>query len=384
MYFYVDESGHTGLNIFDTSQPLLYYGVLSSKTNVDVLAEPTLINLRQSLGVPRLHAAEIGNAGLSKIIGTIDRLQKKLDLRFDFYTVAKADHALICFFDQVFDNGVNPAITWSGYWTPLRYMLLLKVAYLFDEDTLKKAWDARIELDDKKAEQGLVDVCRIIRSRIDELPDQRSRTLIGDSLQWAETNPSKIQYNVSGKKDRLSISPNIIGFQTVMHGIMSRLKLSNTKASSIIVDQQSQFNKAQKTLSEYFVSMKNIPWITGPGLPVMDLKHMPEVPISFLSSNNSAGLELVDIYLWIFKRYIEKKDLSVETYPFIRRQSPRVRIDEVSINAIASRWGKVFEEMPEPTAEQLAKARAMLELDESRRLEAMRNVEGYNGVPLEA
>jgi hypothetical protein len=26
MHFYVDESGHTGLNLFDAEQPLLYYG----------------------------------------------------------------------------------------------------------------------------------------------------------------------------------------------------------------------------------------------------------------------------------------------------------------------------------------------------------------------
>jgi len=30
MFFYVDESGHTGTNLFDPNQPVLYYGVLSS------------------------------------------------------------------------------------------------------------------------------------------------------------------------------------------------------------------------------------------------------------------------------------------------------------------------------------------------------------------
>jgi hypothetical protein len=35
MYFYVDESGQTGLNLFDENQPYLYYGVLSSKTNLE-------------------------------------------------------------------------------------------------------------------------------------------------------------------------------------------------------------------------------------------------------------------------------------------------------------------------------------------------------------
>ncbi len=38
MYFYVDESGHTGTNLFDDDQPILYYGVLSSELDVDDLA----------------------------------------------------------------------------------------------------------------------------------------------------------------------------------------------------------------------------------------------------------------------------------------------------------------------------------------------------------
>lgn len=42
MYFYIDESGQTGLNLFDESQPFLYYGILRSKLNLDVLAEKSL------------------------------------------------------------------------------------------------------------------------------------------------------------------------------------------------------------------------------------------------------------------------------------------------------------------------------------------------------
>jgi hypothetical protein len=55
MYLYVDEGGHTGTNLFDPEQPMLYYGVLSSTRNV--------------------------------------------------YRVSKPNHAIICFFDQVFDQG---------------------------------------------------------------------------------------------------------------------------------------------------------------------------------------------------------------------------------------------------------------------------------------
>lgn len=45
MYFYVDESGQTGLELFDGNQPFLYYGVLSSKVNLDLLTLPREENM---------------------------------------------------------------------------------------------------------------------------------------------------------------------------------------------------------------------------------------------------------------------------------------------------------------------------------------------------
>jgi len=170
MFFYIDESGHTGTNLFELAQPWLYYGVISGK-KMDVLAEPCLAGLRHRLGVKRLHAAELGTGQLVRIAEDIHNLQKKFEIRFFLCRVAKVDHALICFFDQVFDQGLNPAITWTGYWTPIRYMLLVKLAALFDEETLRKAWNARIELNDQKAEETLIEVCRTIKGRVELLPD---------------------------------------------------------------------------------------------------------------------------------------------------------------------------------------------------------------------
>lgn len=372
MYFYIDESGHTGPNLFDPEQPMLYYGVLSSQVNVDFLAEEHLRKLRRQAGMPRLHANELGNGGLVPLIKGLVALQRRLDFRFDLYRVAKPDHAIICFFDQVFDHGMNPAITWSAYWTPLRYVLLLKLASLFDEDLAKRAWEARIEIHDAKAERALVSVCVELRSRVGELPDARSRQLISDALTWAENNPSEIYYNTKNKKDRLQVTPNIIGFQSVMHGIASRLKKQRKKESAIIVDQQSQFNKAQRSLSESFAAMSGIPAVSGPGLPAIDFSGMPKTPISFSSSANSAGLELVDVHLWVFKRVIEKKELAPELYALVKPHIHRGRTDEISLNAIAARWERWFEELPDPTEEQITKGKELMAIDEERRLRAVR------------
>jgi hypothetical protein len=159
VFFFVDETGHTGSNLFDPQQHTLYYGVLSSKVNLDAVVESRLTALRRLLGVPRIHASEVGNAGLVQIVPDLLEIQSRFDARFDLYWLRKTDFAVICFFDQVFDQGLNPAIPWNGYWTPLRYVLLLKVAYLFDEELLEAAWSARLDLADESAARTIVLIC---------------------------------------------------------------------------------------------------------------------------------------------------------------------------------------------------------------------------------
>jgi hypothetical protein len=110
MYFHIDESGNTGLNLFDAHQPMLYYGVLGSLTNLDEIAEDVILEARHRLSVDRLHANEIGVSGIDRISDLLIKLHTISPHTFDIYFVKKHDHALICFFDQVFDQGLNPAM----------------------------------------------------------------------------------------------------------------------------------------------------------------------------------------------------------------------------------------------------------------------------------
>ncbi|WP_246777001.1 DUF3800 domain-containing protein [Microvirga sp. VF16] len=123
MYCFIDESGNTGLELFDPNQPILYYGLLSASANLDVIAEPLLKDLRRGLGVNRIHANELGVARLTTVAEKLISFSKKNDLRFSLLKVKKPDHAVICFFDQVFNSGLNKAVSWHQYFTPLRYIL---------------------------------------------------------------------------------------------------------------------------------------------------------------------------------------------------------------------------------------------------------------------
>lgn len=369
MYFYVDESGHSGPNLFDAEQPILYYGVLSSRVNVDLVGADAIKRVCAELKVPRLHAGELGNGGLVKILPSLTKLHKSLDLRFDIYRVNKPDHAVISFYDQVFDAGINKAVTWSSYWTPLRYVALLKLSILFDEQLARLAWDARIESHDGRSQAKVREVCEALLTRLDRLPDARSRQLIGDALRWAINNLAELSYNAKGKTSQLSVMPNIIGFQSVLHGIASRVRKTGVKATKLVVDQQSQFNGAQRTLSDFYAATAGVDWAAGPGLPKMNLKGVPDVPMDVTSGAKSAGLQLVDVYLWMFKRMMEHKELAPELLRFIKPMFFRTNTDEVSLQAISNRWEPFFRNLPEPNSDQLVQARILMDREEARRQE---------------
>lgn len=367
MHFYVDESGQTGLNLFDEAQPVLYYGVLSSPVDLNVHARVHVERLRDLLGVERLHANELGVDKLTNICRQIDTIQRKNSICFDVYRISKVDHAAICFFDQVFDQGLNKAVPWAAYWTPLRYPLLLQVASMFDLQTLKLAWDARIERDERKANEILVGVLQTLLGRVEDIGDSRLKEIIHDALRWAIKYPDEIHYNVYSKKDLLQISPNLIAFQSVLHGIASRLKRDGGKALSLVVDQQSQFNKAQRSIADFYHQAREIPMEVGPGLPVMDLTHVPDISISCVPGSTNVGLELVDVYLWLFKRYFEDKSLSDPLTNLIGKQFKIGYTDQVSLGAIAERWTKFFADLPPLPEADTEKMKAAMEISEAER-----------------
>lgn len=347
MYCYVDESGNTGTNLFDPAQPILYYGLITSKTNLDVTAEPLLRATRTKLGVERLHANELGVGRLSEVARSLGRFALKKDVRFSLYKVVKPDHAVITFFDQVFDAGLNDAVSWHHYWTPLRYVLVFKVACLFDEETAKAAWAARQEKNPARAAEALRAICASLQERINRLPDARSRELVSGALTWAAANPFEISYGAGNKDSALQISPNLVGFQQVLQYIAFQAQKQFRQVRQIVVDRQTQFNQAQGELADIYRKLRGHKQSMGPGMPEMDMRNMPEVPPVFRPGDESAGLELVDVVLWVAKRDAEGKPISPELAEMFDAFAKRGQTDEVSLRGLERRWSFLLN-LPDP------------------------------------
>lgn len=339
MYHYVDESGHSGSKIFKDikNQPNLYYGVLTAPGDLDELITEEVIAMRKVVDTDRLHANQLGNGRLVLLADRLMAIQNRLGLVFDFYVVKKRAHAEFCFFDQVFDSGMNEAVPYYAYWTPYRYTLLLEVHLLFNAASAERAWNIRVDTDEKRAAQDLSLLCRDLLKGIGRIRTAVARRIIRRALTWAAKNPEEISYNASDEDQIKQIAPNIIGFQFVMHGIARRIVEEGKKSEAIIVDRQNEFNKAQQTLAEFYASAAGIDFDGPPDMPMVSFEGMPDIPLDFRPGDTCVGLELVDIYLWIFKRLFERKTLADELRPLFEAQIDRGSYDEISHEGIMNR-----------------------------------------------
>ncbi|WP_442497991.1 hypothetical protein [Methylobacter sp. sgz302048] len=90
MYFHIDEAGNTGNNLFDSAQPRLSYGVLSSLRNVDALCTDIHKEIQREIGDGQIHANQLGFGGLVRIAPLLIEIQRKMEFDFDYYCTANA------------------------------------------------------------------------------------------------------------------------------------------------------------------------------------------------------------------------------------------------------------------------------------------------------
>ncbi len=358
MYFHVDESGNTGNNLFDPNQPRLSYGVLSSATNVDLLGVKLHKEMLRESGAETLHANELGLEKLSAIAPLLFALQKKMRFDFDYYHIDKPAYALVIFFDAVFDAGLNEAVKWESYWTPMRYLLIHKLTVLFDEHLLKEAWRLCIAKQIEKEEKEVVALLTELKERVERSAlDARSIEVICDAFKYGIAHPLSLDF---GMPDQKLISPNAVCFQFVVAAMATRLRKKKRKdASSIIVDRQTQFNKAQigthynlKRISDALNKDKSLdkrhflshPLYHNMEPDVITHRGMPAKDIVIANSSNSIGLQVVDIYLWIVNRMLSGAHLTDELYGLGRSFLNRSLVDGISLEGMGHRWNE-FEKM---------------------------------------
>lgn len=376
MYAYVDETGNTGANLFDVAQPLFLTAALITKTDFDLAYRHDYDRICRRIGVPALHASELGFGPLEEVADDLLKLLKKADARFFISRVEKRYLLATKIFDTFFDSGENPAAPWQTYnIRPLRLILAFKVAALLDEHVAKLFWAMLMEKSEVRARSLIPEICQAIMDRVHLLPDERSRLVITDALEWSKAHPEGLDFHHTGRQAKNGHMPNMVAFTNLLDGLEDLSKKWKRPVRRIRHDRQSQF---ESTLAEWHKMLANaLPDpIHLPGeTRVMRKVHNSDFEVS--ASDSSPGIQVADCILWIFKQFLAGRDIPYRCARLLNFAMRRGMQTDFSFDGVSRAMQEQFGPMldAEVTEEQLEHARELQERYEAIRLD---NIAAYD------
>jgi hypothetical protein len=299
-YAYTDESGNSGLKLFDSGQDTFWTGTLISYADLDTKYTRFHQELLALTGKKELHGAELGFGGIEKIAARIAVLIREKKLRFAFGCVHKPYLAATKLFDLAFDSGANPAMPTHAYGVQqLRLLNLMHFVQLLGEDDLREFWDIFAKQDPTRFGALL----EKILLRVADTPfDTRSKQILTDVLTWGSVNPEKI-LDPFGEGD----SPNFVAFCSLFGQLHTIHNESGDTIASFVHDEQNQF------VPMFIKGWDLLAKFEGKSHPmsiISDWKKIESFDCALIekSSANSFGLQIVDVCMWILRRVVDNKN----------------------------------------------------------------------------
>lgn len=329
IFLFADESGNSGTNLFDMSQPYFYIATLFSDIDMDSdeqFKNDFLFILGQR---EELHYNEINNDELISISEGILDLFTKYNISALLTEIEKSYLPKIHFFDTFFDSGINPHIDPIMYGRRMeRFFILFGVLKKFSNEHSQEfytLWQGQ-----KYDEISLF--IQKLHTIIIKNESKNFINTINPILNYAKDNPEKFL----PKFDKKYLLPNFHALPLIMH--YTREKYPNKKA----IFKHDHNSKIFKGLpSKILEKAYNFDFDTSDFSLITDIRKDNSFSkgIEFIDSKNSYGIQLSDFIVSFFKSYNENK---INKSDFTKMSSfieslPRYGISEqITINEICS------------------------------------------------
>ncbi len=377
LFAYVDESGNTGKNIFDTSQPDFFTAAMVSKGDFDLSWGSKIIALSERVGGRAVHANELGIGRLEVIADDLLDILVASGVHFFVSRVEKRYLLATKMFDVLFDSGENAAIAWHNYnFRPLKIILAFKLAIIIDDDVAHDFWNFLLITRSTEATKRLPGICEKLKARLGKIPDSRSREILCEGLDWVIKHPECVHVvQIEQKAAKQGHFPNLVAFMNLLRGLDSHAKDRNKKIARIIHDEQSEFGK----MLEYWhglhanASPEPITWIDE----TWSMQLNPGSEFIIKKDNDSPGIQMADTALWLYSQSLKGKELPPACSRFLWFVLQKGFHSDFSFSgvhdAIMERWGQVLFGPIEP--EKLEAGKKMVADAEQARLKSMARYE---------
>lgn len=343
LYAYVDETGNTGAKLLDDDQPLFITAALLTRSDFDQRFEGEVRAIASSIGETEIHANRLGVGRLETIAPAMLKVVRKAGPAFFLARVEKRYVLASKIFDTIFDSFENKAVPWHIYNTrPLRLMMVFKLASILDDALAQEFWDALLDKNDNRAHAKMAQFCVSLRARVDLIPDARSREIAADALDWAAANPEALEFVHSDKVGRKSHLPNMVGFGNLLAGIERQSNVWSRPVDMIKHDRQHEFEPAIKFWHEMYSNARE-DVVTLPLGEKMVLRKVFGSRLAISSAQDSAGIQVIDVILWLFARSLKGEQLPDNCQALLNYVYGRAYQDDFSFAGV----GAATEEMIE-------------------------------------
>lgn len=377
MWAYVDESGNTGNKLFDNNQPVLLAAAMATKTNFDLVYRNDVAAIASKAGARALHANELGVGRIEPIARDLRKLIRAADAKFVISRIEKRYLAAAKIYDTYFDQGENRAVPWHIYWVKeLKLMMTFKLAsYVITEPIAQTVWECLTAKSEFTSKKKFIEGATALLERSQLLPDARSRQIVSEALKWAIDNPDNFSTHMRDNVSRQGHSPNFVAFDLVMDGLEKFSKSWRRPIREIIHDEQSEF---QKMLQEWHAiwsgpNLRDAEPFALPGGEAHSLSRGAGSNFRVSSEDHSAGLQVIDTVLWLFKRAQDGKELGSDCQALLDQVYKRGFQHDFSFNGVGydmdARLAQLYS--TPLSAEQQAKSKEMLTDFEARRNQQM-------------
>lgn len=211
-------------------------------------------------------------------------------------------------FDSPLDSGENAAVGRHHYnLRPLRLILTFKLGFVVDEETARLFWSCILEPNEEKAYALLPKVCEGLLANLHLLPDEKSRQVLGEGLEWVRTRPRSIQIHTDRKVSRQGHFPNLVAFTNLLDGLDDFARRLKRPVANIIHDQQSEFQRTLQMWHELFTNASpgEVRWAGE----AYTLQKVPGSNFSTMEDSKSAGIQIADIILWLYTQFRKGREL---------------------------------------------------------------------------
>lgn len=289
-----------------------------ARGDFDLLHASAASEIAKKVGFEHLHGGELGIGRIDSIADDLLALLKRSQADFFFARVEKRYLLATKVFDSLFDSGENAAVGWHHYNLRLfRIMLAFKLSAAIDDETARLFWSCILETNERKAYDMLPQICARLHGNLLDIPDARSREILGEGLEWARANPESIQIHSDRKIARQGHLPNFVAFLNLLHGLEDYSKKRAKKVARISHDRQSEFEPALKQWHELLsnASPEEIRWAGE----THTVQRVSGSTFEVKEDEASPGIQIVDVVLWLYSqvrkdRKIPKKCMDIVEY----------------------------------------------------------------------